>query len=186
MMRRGPRPAIYLGRPCYFGTAGTPPCTPADWTHGRFGPAVVRSMRTGLERALALRAPGFTRINLVGYSGGGALATLLAPGTREACALVTVASPLDIDEWARLRSYAPLRGSENPARLFPLPARLSQLHLRGAKDVEVAPDNAATALGGNPGARVHLVAAAGHDFDWPGVWVDLLTGREPGFPETCR
>ena len=36
LMTIDPEPAVYLGRPCYFGLAIQPPCTPRDWTLDRF------------------------------------------------------------------------------------------------------------------------------------------------------
>jgi hypothetical protein len=46
-------PAIYLGRPCYFGYAKTPPCSAWWWTDGRFAPEVVHSMAVVLSRIIA-------------------------------------------------------------------------------------------------------------------------------------
>src|SRR5258706_12334946 len=36
MMQSGPRPALYLGRPCYHGAVKDTECEPVWWTHRRF------------------------------------------------------------------------------------------------------------------------------------------------------
>ena len=52
---------------------------------------------------------------LIGYSGGGVLAMLLAEQFPATQAVVTVAGNLDTDAWAIEHGYSPLRGSLNPA-----------------------------------------------------------------------
>jgi pimeloyl-ACP methyl ester carboxylesterase len=127
-----------------------------------------------LRRLIEERGWAGRSINLVGFSGGGTLATLMAARMDGVCALITVASPLDIDEWAADRGYSPLAGSENPARLPPLPGGVRQLHLRGAHDNVVAADNGAAFRRRNPGAQFRVIANAGHDAAWVAAWEGLL------------
>ena len=174
MMIEGPRPAVYLGRPCYFDARRDARCEPVWWTHRRFGPEVIDSMVTALRRIVDARGWSGRRINLVGFSGGGTLATLMASQIDELCALVTLASPLDVDEWSASRGFSPLAGSANPALRAPLPAAVRQLHLRGERDRTVPPDNGAAYLRGNPAAEVRLVANVGHGDEWVAVWRTFL------------
>ena len=69
---------------------------------------------------------------LIGYSGGGVLAVLIAPQV-PGSAVVTIAANLDVEAWARWHQYTPLSGSLNPATQPPLDA-LHEWHLVGDRD----------------------------------------------------
>ena len=77
LMLADPHPALLLGRPCYHqpGTP-SPPCEPDLWTEGRYSPAVLDALAEAVQRLLAEYRPA--SLVLVGYSGGGVLALLLA------------------------------------------------------------------------------------------------------------
>lgn len=179
LMVKGPRPAVFLGRPCYFGTAARAPCEPVWWTHRRFSEDVIASMVAAFRQLAADRGWGGRRINLVGFSGGGTLATLMAARLAGVCALITVASPLDIDEWAASRGYSPLVGSVNPARLPALRDTVRQLHLRGERDPIVAPGNGGEFRRRNPAAQFRVVANVDHGMAWVATW-DVLFGDKSG------
>lgn len=104
LMALDPNPSVYLGRPCYHGLSETPPCSSALWTGERYSETVVSSMAAALRRVL--QAGGFDRLIWVGYSGGGAIAVLLAPRFTETTDLITIAANLDIDAWADLHGCA--------------------------------------------------------------------------------
>lgn len=134
-------PAIYVGRPCYFGL-NDPPCTGADWTHGRFSERVVASMAAAIIHNVDDEE---RRIVLVGYSGGGALALLLAPRLANVDAVVTIAGLVDTDAWAAHHGYEPLSGSINPATIR-IPRHIRQIHLVGENDSIVPPTQTAEAI----------------------------------------
>ena len=173
MMAEGPRPAIYLGRPCYFAVRRSAGCEPIWWTHRRFSPEVVGSMVAALHRLIDERGWAGRRLNLVGFSGGGTLAALMARRLDTLCALVTLASPLDVDEWTASRGFSPLAGSENPALLPPLPPAVRQLHLRGENDRIVAPDNGGAFRRRNPAAAFRVVDVE-HGGGWVAIWRGLV------------
>ena len=76
LMTLDPASSVYVGRPCYFGLANDPSCTPRDWTLDRFSPRIVDSMARVIEQMRTGRETD--AIELYGHSGGGALAVLLA------------------------------------------------------------------------------------------------------------
>ena len=91
-------PSLYLGRPCYFGMARQPPCEPQYWTTLRFSESVVASMAAALKAAVgSMVEQGFV---LIGHSGGGTLAMLLAQRLDRVQSVVTIAGNLDIEAWA--------------------------------------------------------------------------------------
>jgi hypothetical protein len=162
-----PGPAVYLGRPCYHGLGDEGSCPPALWTTARYSQAVVVSMAAAAQRLRAAR--GAERIVWLGYSGGGALAVLLAAHVPQTAGVVTVAANLDIDAWADQQRTARLTDSLNPARQPPLPAQVVQRHYVGGRDrtvpVEVARRGAAVIV---------VVPDYDHRCCWTALWVAVL------------
>lgn len=174
-------PALYLGRPCYHGLANDKGCTPLVWTHERYGSAVVESLLAALERRVGRERP----LVLIGHSGGGALALLLAVRLQNACGVVTLAGNLDLAGWTELHGYAPLRGSLDPLAARPLPASQFQLHYAGSEDRQIPATliaRAALTLGGT--ARV--LPAVGHTEGWLQVWPSLLAEIARAEKAHCR
>lgn len=172
LMASDPAPSIYLGRPCYFGLTEGDPCSPWLWTHGRYSPQVVDSMRAAI--ASVLPPDSTARITLIGYSGGGVLAALIAPRLAGEVRLVTIAANLDIDAWADHHGYSRLSGSLNPAGQPPLDARIEQLHLTGGRDQVVPSATSARFLARNPGAAVRSFGGYDHRCCWREGWPEIL------------
>ena len=130
------RPALYLSRPCYDGHASDPACGVELWTNARYSERVVQSMTEALRTFQAQHA--FEQVVLVGYSGGGTLAALMAPRLPNVRALVTVVANLDVAAWTAHHGYLPLDASLDPAdRNDVLAAR--EIHLVGSADTTVPP-----------------------------------------------
>lgn len=134
LMARNTGPAVYLGRPCYFGV-DDPACNPLLWTHERYSNAVVDSM-VAVIRSLLARL-GARRLSLFGHSGGVTLALLLAPRIPQTCAIVTFAGNLDVGAWARFHGYSPLAGSLDPATQPEQTADVPKLHCIGGRDTVI-------------------------------------------------
>lgn len=128
-------PAVYLGRPCYNGFSDIPPCEPSLWTDKRYSTIIVKSMAVALEQIL--KPLGKKRVVLIGYSGGGTLAMLLAEQVQNLQGIVTIVGNLDIKAWSSLHGYTSLIGSKNPAEQPPLSSTLFQLHFAGGKDQNI-------------------------------------------------
>jgi pimeloyl-ACP methyl ester carboxylesterase len=119
---------------------------------------------------------------LVGYSGGGAVAALVAARRDDVARLITVAANLDHAAWTTHHRLAPLRGSLNPADLAQRLEVLPQVHLAGAKDRVVPPAIAESYLGrmdDRSRARLVVVEGADHDCCWVAAWPDLLRRHAP-------
>ncbi|MDP1618972.1 alpha/beta fold hydrolase [Phenylobacterium sp.] len=127
-----PHPAAWLGRPCQYVTDAA--CKRADWTTHRFSEEAV-AMTDAAVSVLMARA-GAERVVLVGWSGGGVMAALVAARRDDVAGLVTIAAPLDLAAWTRSRGLSPLLGLD-PADLPPIAA--PQMHLTGAFDPLVRP-----------------------------------------------
>jgi pimeloyl-ACP methyl ester carboxylesterase len=168
LMALDPAPSVYVGRPCYFALQPVADCSPIYWTVARFSTEVVDSMAAVIEREHA-GAP----VVLLGHSGGGALAVLLAQRLPNVQAVVTVAGNLDTAAWTALHGYSPLDRSLNPAdRALTGVPRV--LHLAGEGDTVVPPD-LITAAAAKIGGEVRIVAAR-HGCCWDAIWPAVLDG----------
>ncbi|MGR9093170.1 MAG: alpha/beta fold hydrolase [Gammaproteobacteria bacterium] len=169
-----PAASVLVGRPCYHGAQRG--CDSAMWTTARYSDAVVDP----IVRAVNEIAEAYPRspIWLAGYSGGGALAMLVAPRVQRVSALVTIAGNLDTAAWTQHHGYGPLTQSGNPAAEPPLSPAIRQLHLFGADDTNVPVDVARATLDRQPigAVEVEVVAGFDHRCCWPGIWAARLRG----------
>lgn len=171
-------PSVYLGRPCYHGSGPAEICDPVIWTQARYSQLVVESLYQAVR--LLLAEGGYSELVLIGYSGGGALAMLLAPRFPEATTLVTIAGNLDIDAWTSHHGYLPLDGSLNPTSLPRFAASLRQIHLIGMDDTNIPPWLSRSALRGQPAARIIEWPGIDHGCCWERVWPEILACIDSG------
>ncbi len=136
LMALDQQPAILLGRPCYHGYSVSPQCHYKFWTSHRYSQQVVDSMAAALKTLL--KEYGFSHVSLIGFSGGGALALLIAPEIPEVKTVVTIAANLNVDAWSRHHGYKPLQESLNPSNQA-VSSNVKQIHIVGANDKVVPP-----------------------------------------------
>lgn len=172
LMLLDPNPSVYLNRPCYGYKTVPSSCSEALWTNARYGPEVVDSMAFALTE-LAGRYPN-KRWVLIGHSGGGALAILLAGRQGNMAAVVTLAANLDHQAWTQAKGFAPLDRSLNPVDQEVLPEHIIRWHLAGGRDNQVPPQITATAAARDPVSRFFLEPEFDHSCCWQQVWPDLL------------
>ncbi len=164
---------LLLGRPCYHGLKSQGPCTPRDWTSGRYALRIVDSMAAALERIR--KDAGAQTVVLIGHSGGGAIAMLLARRAGHIAAVVTIAGNLNTAAWTAYHGYTPLDESLNPYRLPPLDERILQFHLAGESDRNVPPFIIADAASRQPNARFRLLKNHHHGCCWTEIWPEVLS-----------
>ena len=175
LMAEDPVASLYVGRPCYFGLARAAPCTPLDWTTGRFSERIVDSMGAVIEREI--ERSGWTVVEIYGHSGGGALAVLLARRLPKVSRVITLAGNLDTDAWCDLHHYTHLEQSLNPVREGPLPAAVRQRHYVGSRDTVMPQslvDAAARALGAG---SAQVLPGVTHTTGWADHWPAIAAGQ---------
>lgn len=176
LMMRDPGNSLYLGRPCYFTryqsgvTESDTSCPPALWTSARYSETIVESMVAALEAIVKMKT--YSKIVVIGYSGGGTIAYLMAGRTERIDQLVTVAANLDHGAWTRYHDYSPLHDSLEPAAKE-LPRAISQLHLRGARDRNV-PEKVLEKFMVDNKARWVTFPDYDHVCCWEKNWPDIL------------
>lgn len=173
LLLRTPSMAAYVTRPCYHDLRG-PRCTPERWTMARYAEDIVSSITAAVR--VARREAGAKQVVLVGYSGGGTLAVLVAERLDNVAAVVTISANLDVNAWVRHHGYLPLTGSLNPAlseRSHPWP----ELHLHGARDGVVPVATTAQYFARYPAAQQIVMEHNDHVCcwvdEWPALWKQL-------------
>lgn len=164
----------YLARPCQFTPmAANPRCGIPYWTNKRYAEEVVAAMNQAVTH-YAAQVPG-QRIHLVGYSGGGGLAALVAARRSDVASLRTVAGNLDHAEVNRVHKVSAMPESLNAIDVARDVAAIPQIHFSGAGDT-VVPSVIAQrfAAAAGPCAQARIVPGMSHDGDWGRLWPDLL------------
>jgi dienelactone hydrolase len=165
----------WLGRPCQYTLPGHGRnCGTDYWTSRRYAPEVVDSIGAAID-ALKEKV-GARRLVPVGYSGGGALAALLAARRADVAEVITVAADLDLAYWTARAGLAPLRGSLDPALVADRLGAIPQIHFTGGEDHRVGTDVVRSFMRRLPPATpARLVEIAGFDHaccwvrDWPSL-----------------
>lgn len=173
LMRQDPHAAFYLGRPCYY-TWQLPPqskCSPIMWTDERYSAQVVDLMSSALQEYLNKNE--FSKVNLIGHSGGGTLAYLIAQKFEWVSGVIIIAGNLDIDAWTKHHHYTKLRGSINPAKLTNK-KNLPVIYLAGEKD-KVVPVELNKKFLDAIGARVIVRPGYDHSCCWRDEWSQLVS-----------
>lgn len=180
--------AVYLARPCqYAASTGARSCDPGYWTRRRFSPEVIAATSVAID-ALK-RRHGASDLMLVGYSGGAAVAALVAANRSDVTRLVTVAGTLDHGAWTSLHQVSPLDGSLNPADAWAKLLTVPQVHFVGGKD-PIAPLEIAQAYSARfPKAQrpeIRVVPGFDHLCCWVDRWRTLsVEAFSRGRPESA-
>lgn len=166
---------LYLARPCQFVGPPLPAnCSATWWTDNRFSPQVVQAMNEALSQALSPWPD--VRIDLVGYSGGGAIAALIAARRDDVRSLRTVAGNLDVAYVNAAHNVSAMPHALSAIDVAPQLANLPQIHFTGSADTTVPPATARRfqqAAGGRC-VRIEEVPGMAHGSDWAAVWPSLL------------
>ena len=177
-----PHSVLYLGRPCYFHVRRDSGCSPEVWTSARYSDRVVESMAAAINRYTA--ASGFFELVLIGYSGGGTLAVLIAPRVPATRAVVTIAANLDVAAWVRRHGYLPLDESLDPSTQPPLPDSLPQWHLVAGHDRNVPAHISRSYLERIPPERIWRYADFDHTCCWVEQWHEIFARLEIALRDT--
>lgn len=172
LMAKDPSASLLLGRPCYYGLNATAFCNDNLWTSQRYSAAVVESMLAAIRQWLATRK--IEKLVLIGYSGGGTLAALLATNLENVSAIVTVAANLDVEAWSEYHGYRGLSASLNPARDAHIPASVRQLHLAGLLDDNVPASIIEAFSHSQANSRYMPMPGYGHVCCWLENWPAIL------------
>jgi hypothetical protein len=177
LARQDPAASVaYLARPGQYIAGDISPVDPAWWSDRRFSNGVVAAMNEAID--ILLSKSGGKGIHLVGYSGGAALAVLIASGRTDVKSLRTVAGNLDPDEVNRYHRVSPLEGSLNPMDVAESLRDFPQRHFVGSGDTIIPPSVARSFVkrtGRQNTEAITVVEGATHTEGWREKWRSLLT-----------
>ncbi|MBI9113321.1 alpha/beta hydrolase [Maridesulfovibrio ferrireducens] len=171
-----PYPSIaYIARPCqYTGGINARGCDVSYWTSHRFSDEVVNSTSEIISKLKEMT--GAKKIDLVGYSGGGAVAILIAMRRTDVASVRTVAGNLDHIKWTQLHGVSPLEGSLNPTDQISVKCKIPQLHYVGSNDniipIQIA-ESYCQKAGNNGLIQLKVIQGCTHSKGWANIWTSL-------------
>jgi hypothetical protein len=126
---------VYVARPCQFTPMNlNPKCTNSYWTTKRLSDDSVDAIN---EVIMSINKK--KEFNLVGFSGGGGIAVLIAARNKLARDIITISGNLDHKAFTTHHNVTPMLGSMNPIDYAKKINKIPQLHLSGGKDKTVPP-----------------------------------------------
>jgi dienelactone hydrolase len=150
-------------------------CNEKYWSSHRFAPEVVVAINHAIDK-LKQRFKA-KKLALVGYSGGGAIAALVAARRSDVVRLITVAGNLDHVFWTRQRNLTSLHGSLNSADDWQALLNIPQLHFIGGRDLVISRDVTESYLDRYPADRrpqIKVIEEFDHLCCWVKRWSELL------------
>jgi hypothetical protein len=151
-------PGVYLARPCQFIMSDG--CSTKIWTDQRFSRPVVDSYHHALDQLKETHRA--KELELIGYSGGAAIAMLLAGERQDVVQIQTLAGNVDPFAWVHELNLSPLNGSLDPLQKAEVIAKIPQRHVVGSMDRTV-PGKLAKQFVGKISARCAEVVELPHD-----------------------
>lgn len=164
---------LYLARVGQFQPSQTGQSYQAYWANKRLAEETVTAASRAIDEAK--KRVGAQYVHLIGYSGGGGLAILLAERRQDVLSLTTVAGLLDTHWWVSEKNFQPLTGSLNPADQAYLLTNVPQVHFYGTEDSIIPPAMSAhfQTLAPFTGFR-RVEVNTNHWKAWPELWPELL------------
>jgi len=165
------RPAAWLARPCQYVLGSG--CSAAAWTSHRYSPEAIAA----IDHAVSVlkQSVGASSVALVGFSGGGVAAALVAAQRTDVRGLATVASNLDTELWTRVLGLAPLVEGSNPARVAHKLSGLPQIHFAGEDDhiVPARVTRSFVTAAKLSQSNLYLMPSFDHNCCWITAWPSL-------------
>lgn len=167
---------LYLARPCqYLQKTKLVYCPPKYWSTHRYSSVVVESINEAITKIKSNTTA--STIEIIGFSGGGVIAMLVASLRSDISRIVTVASNIDHETWSEWHGVSPLENSLTPINFLAELQGINQLHLWGGED-KVVPFNTQTSFvkssEKNRLFKYKIIPDFTHDCCWVDQWRELL------------
>lgn len=174
--------AVYLGRPCQYVKRKSAGCDVKYWTDERFSEPVVQATNKAIDTLK--KQTRASKIRLVGFSGGGAIATLVATKRHDVVQLITVSGNLNTTQWTLLHDLTPLEGLD-PVSVAAQLQTLPQVHFVGKDDTNTTPQLVEGFVNKIPKpnkARVIVKNGNAHTCcwasEWPALWQQVSSAKD--------
>jgi dienelactone hydrolase len=170
---------IYVARPCQYTPMDlNPKCSNQYWTNKRMSDDSVRAVNDVIVSVNNNRQ----KFSLVGYSGGGGIAVLIAARNPMVHDIITIAGNLDHKSFTTHHNVSPMIGSLNPIDYASQVRNVPQLHVSGGKDNIVPPFIADKFVqkAASPCVKQQIFEGVSHRDGWKRLWEYIYTK-----PLTC-
>lgn len=170
---------VYVARPCqYTPMEQNPACNRLYWTDKRMSDDSVSAIND-----VILNIAGSQPIDLVGFSGGGGIAVLVAARNKQVKSILTLAGNLNHQAFQKFHKLRPMIGSLNPIDVAMKINYIPQLHISGGND-KIVPafisDDYLKASGTSKCVKREVFLEPTHMKNWDKYWKDILS-----IPITC-
>lgn len=165
---------IYVARPCQYLLSQSPACSFRDWSFDRFNALQVARISQLLDDYR--QTTGIRSFELVGYSGGAAIALTLAATRNDVASVRTIAGNVALAEFIRMHSLESFATDADPMRNLAALKRIPQIHLVSSGDSVIRPELVKyylTALSSSC-AKSMEVDSPTHGKGWEAPWRDAL------------
>ncbi len=167
----------YIARPCQYKEKDVKDaCRDDYWTGSRFAEEVIVAVDEIVSRMKEKASA--KEIEMVGYSGGGAVAALIAARRSDVVRLITVAGNLDPNGLCEYHGVSmPDFGALDPMDVAVKLGDVPQTHFVGGKDKvvpKIIADNFVSALPRGTDVKIKVAQNATHSEGWDKVWRELL------------
>jgi len=164
---------VYLARPCQHTPMElNPNCHKEYWLDKRMSEDSIESMNDAIQHIA-----GNNPVDLVGFSGGGGMAVLIAARNNHVRSIITISGNLDIVGFTLFHRTRPMNGSLNPLDYAKQINNIPQLHLSGGKDTIVPSliaENYIKASGDTKCIQHKIIPNNTHIKGWDKVWESIL------------
>jgi hypothetical protein len=172
---------MYIARPCqYVSFEKNLKCEYPYWTGKRFAPEVIDSVSAVIDSGK--KKAGAGKLEIIGFSGGGAVALLVAARRSDVSGIRTVAGNLNHKVWAQHHKVDPLKGSLNAADVAEEVANIPQVHYVGSQDENIGrfvAESFRSKAGKDNCIKIEMVKGASHSKGWEQAWPDLISVAIP-------
>ena len=158
---------LYVARPCqYLWPQKMNRCSSKYWSNKRGSEEVISSINQAIS--IVKQKQNISSIRLIGYSGGGGIAALIADRRADVSEFVSVSGNLNYKLFTQTHNLSPMNGSIDPITVANQIDSIPQIHYVGADD-KIIPRQIALSFSD----KVKVINNVSHD-NWPDKWAQIL------------
>ena len=158
---------LYVARPCqYLWPQKMNRCSSKYWSNKRGSEEVISSINQAIS--IVKQKQNIPSIRLIGYSGGGGIAALIADRRADVSEFVSVSGNLNYKLFTQTHNLSPMNGSIDPITVANQIGSIPQIHYVGADD-KIIPKQIALSFSD----KVKVISDVSHD-NWPDKWAQIL------------
>lgn len=166
----------YLARPCqYLDETELKDCSSKYWSSHRYAEEVISAMSEAITK-IKMQSNA-SNIEIIAYSGGGAVAMLIAAQRNDVTNIITIAANIDHESWSEWHGISKLKGSLSPLNYLAKLKGIKQMHFWGDKD-DVVPYKTQLLLIENSKInslfKYKIIPDFTHNCCWVKNWPDIL------------